>query len=82
MMLCLLYGRISNGSSFQFGGIVGESRMKRKIKVRCNGANKHVNEVDLDDALREDSIARHADFSSSSVLSESSCGVVNAPTAR
>ena len=40
--------------------------MKRIIKVRCNGANKHVNEVDVDDALREVSIARHADYSSSS----------------
>lgn len=40
--------------------------MKLKIKVRCNGAHKHVNEVDVDDALREDSIARHADYSASS----------------
>ena len=41
--------------------------MGQIIKVRCNGANKHVNEVDLDDALREDLITRDADYSSSSV---------------
>jgi hypothetical protein len=44
--------------------------MGQIIKVRCNGLNKHVNNVDLDDALSEDSltpIARKADFSSSSV---------------
>lgn len=41
--------------------------MGRMIKVRCNGANKHINEVDLDDALREDAIARQPNFSSSSV---------------
>jgi len=41
--------------------------MGQIIKVRCNGPNKHVNEVDLDDALREDSTARLRDYSSSSV---------------
>jgi hypothetical protein len=34
------------------------------IKVRCNGLNRHINDVDLDDALREDSIARGKDLSS------------------
>ena len=32
--------------------------MGQVIKVRCNGPNRHVNEVDLDDALREDTITR------------------------
>lgn len=41
--------------------------MGQIIRVRCNGANKHVNEVDLDDALREDSIARRSDFSAAAV---------------
>lgn len=41
--------------------------MGRMIKVRCNGTNKHVNEIDLDDAMREDSIARGGDFSSPSM---------------
>lgn len=41
--------------------------MGQIIRVRCNGANKHVNEVDLDDALREDSIARGANFSAAAV---------------
>ncbi|MGI9104841.1 MAG: hypothetical protein ACR2G4_01180 [Pyrinomonadaceae bacterium] len=41
--------------------------MGRTIKVRCNGAHKHVNEVDTDDAMREDSIARGSNFSSPSV---------------
>lgn len=41
--------------------------MARMIKVRCNGANQHINEVDLDDALREDAIARRPNLSSSSV---------------
>lgn len=41
--------------------------MGQIIKVRCNGPNKHVNEVDLTDALREDSIAKRADYSASSV---------------
>ena len=41
--------------------------MGQIIKVRCNGSNKHVTEVDLDDAMREDSIARQTDLSSSSV---------------
>lgn len=41
--------------------------MARIIKVRCNGANKHTNEVDLDDAMREDTVTRRTDFSSSSV---------------
>jgi hypothetical protein len=41
--------------------------MGQVIKVRCNGPNKHINEVDLADAVREDSTARGTDFSSSSV---------------
>ena len=41
--------------------------MGRIIKVRCNGPNKHVNEVDVDDALRSVPIARELKFSSSSV---------------
>lgn len=41
--------------------------MGQIIKVRCNGLNRHVNAVDLDDALREDLIAKDADYSSSSV---------------
>ena len=41
--------------------------MGQLIKVRCNGPNKHVNDVELDDALREDAIAKQTDFSSSSV---------------
>ena len=41
--------------------------MGQIIKVRCNGPNKHVNKVDLDDALREDSTARLTGYSSSSV---------------
>lgn len=41
--------------------------MGQTIKVRCNGPNKHVNDVDLDDALREDSTARGTGLSSSSV---------------
>ena len=41
--------------------------MGRIIKVRCNGQGKHVNEVDLDDALLETTTLRSADFSSSSV---------------
>jgi hypothetical protein len=38
--------------------------MGQIIKVRCNGANRHVNEVDVDGALREDSVARRVDFAS------------------
>ena len=41
--------------------------MKRIIKVRCNGPNQHVNDVDLNDALREDSMARKLNLSSPSV---------------
>lgn len=32
--------------------------MGQVIKVRCNGANKHINEVDLDEALRRTSTLR------------------------
>lgn len=32
--------------------------MGQIIKVRCNGANKHVNEVDLNEALRKTSTLR------------------------
>ena len=32
--------------------------MSRIIKVRCNGAGRHVNEVDLDEVLREDVVLR------------------------
>lgn len=38
--------------------------MGRMIKVRCNGSSQHVNDVDLDNALREDSMARQMDLSS------------------
>jgi len=38
--------------------------MGKKMKVRCTGPNKHVNEVDLDDALREDPLARRGGASS------------------
>jgi len=41
--------------------------MGQIIKVRCNGTIKHVTEVDLDDAMREDPIARQTNLSSSSV---------------
>lgn len=41
--------------------------MGQIIKVRCNGLNKHINSVDLDDALREESVARQADLAFSSV---------------
>lgn len=34
--------------------------MSRIIKVRCNGAERHVNEVDLDDVLKEDVVLRGA----------------------
>ena len=37
--------------------------MGQVIKVRCHGANRHVNEVDVDDAMRLDSISRSVDFS-------------------
>ena len=36
--------------------------MAEIIKVRCNGPNRHVNDVDLGEALREEPIARRADF--------------------
>ncbi len=32
--------------------------MSKIVKVRCNGTGKHVNEVDLDKALRPDVILR------------------------
>ncbi len=41
--------------------------MGRIIKVRCNGPHKHVNEVDLDGALRQDSTARGGDLPAASV---------------
>ena len=41
--------------------------MGQILKVRCNGPNKHVNDVDLDDILREVPIAKRADFSTPSV---------------
>lgn len=40
--------------------------MGQVIKVRCNGANRHVNEVDVDVALREDTITRGGGVSSAS----------------
>ncbi|HEV7890077.1 MAG TPA: hypothetical protein VGP08_05535 [Pyrinomonadaceae bacterium] len=40
--------------------------MGQVIKVRCNGPNRHVNEVDLDDALREDPLARRDDLTPAS----------------
>jgi len=36
--------------------------MAEIIKIRCNGPNQHVNEVDLGEALREQPIARHVVF--------------------
>jgi hypothetical protein len=41
--------------------------MGQIIKVRCNGPNKHVNEVDVDEALDEVPIARQTHFSTPSV---------------
>jgi hypothetical protein len=41
--------------------------MPEIIKIKCNGPNKHINEVDLDDALREQPIARLTDASYSSM---------------
>jgi hypothetical protein len=41
--------------------------MGRIIRVRCNGPNRHVNEVDVDDAMRETSTLRTVDYYSSSV---------------
>ena len=41
--------------------------MGQIIKVRCNGTIKHVNEVDVDDAMREDPIARQTNLSAPSV---------------
>lgn len=37
--------------------------MTQPIKVKCNGPNKHVNEVDLSAALLEVPITRAVDFS-------------------
>lgn len=33
--------------------------MAKIIKVRCNGPNKHVNEIDLDKVLRTDTVLRN-----------------------
>lgn len=44
--------------------------MARIIKIRCNGANKHINEVDLDEALREDVLSRLTGFAASSMPPE------------
>lgn len=41
--------------------------MAEIIKVRCNGANRHVNDVDVDIAMLEVPVAREAVFSSSDV---------------
>ena len=41
--------------------------MGQVIKVRCNGANKHVNEVDLDEALRKTSTLRSTKVTSRAV---------------
>ena len=41
--------------------------MNQAIKVRCNGPNQHVNEVDLAVALLEVPITRQADFSATDV---------------
>lgn len=41
--------------------------MGQVIKVRCNGPNKHVNEVDLDEALRRTATLRGGGGSSSYV---------------
>ena len=40
--------------------------MGQVIKVRCNGPNRHVNEVDVDAALREETITREAGAASGS----------------
>ena len=61
---------LCNGEERQLGLTrrdLGESRLNRIIKVRCNGANRHVNDVDLDKAMREDTIARRTDNSLSPV---------------
>jgi hypothetical protein len=36
--------------------------MAEIIKIRCSGPNRHVNEVDLSEALREQPIARLINF--------------------
>jgi hypothetical protein len=41
--------------------------MAEIMKIRCNGPSRHVNEVDLDEALREQPIARRIDFTSPDV---------------
>jgi len=41
--------------------------MTERLKIRCNGSNQHVNEVDLRDALREQPIARNLAFTSPEV---------------
>ena len=38
--------------------------MAEIIKIRCNGPYRHVNEVDLGDALREQPITRNVAFTS------------------
>lgn len=40
--------------------------MGRMMKVRCNGQNKDVNEVDVSNALRTDSVTRETAASQSS----------------
>jgi hypothetical protein len=41
--------------------------MVERIKVRCNGPGKHVNDVDLSEALVEQPVARQAVLSPPSV---------------
>ena len=41
--------------------------MAEIIKIRCNGPARHVNEVDLGEALREQPIAREVAFTTPSV---------------
>src|SRR5262249_14914641 len=35
-----------------------ESRMNKKIKVRCNGQERHINEIDLDRLLKPSFVVR------------------------
>ena len=44
-----------------------ELTMPEIIKIKCNGPNKHINEVDLSDALREQPVARQMDGPSTSM---------------
>ena len=41
--------------------------MAEIIKIRCNGPNHHINEVDLGEALSQQAIARTVDYTSRDV---------------